>query len=278
MALSITSLNSGSNGNCYYVGNETEAVLVDVGISCRELERRMLRSGLSMQKVKAIFISHEHIDHIRGLEYTSRKYKLPVYITDPTYQNSRMKLSETELRPFKGYEAITFGGLSVTAFPKFHDAADPFSFIVEGNGITVGVFTDIGSCCEHVIENFKKCHAIFLEANYDEKMLEFGNYPYHLKKRIRSNRGHLSNDQALKLFVDHKPEFMTHVFLSHLSKDNNDPELARNLFLKHAGETNIVIASRYKETEVYSIGGNNLGDQKSSEDNSGNETVQMSLF
>jgi phosphoribosyl 1,2-cyclic phosphodiesterase len=117
----------------------------------------------------------------------------------------------------------------------------------------VGVFTDIGLPCEHVINHFKFCHAVFLETNYDAKMLEEGNYPYYLKQRISSDQGHLSNDQALELFRTHKPEFMSHIFLSHISKENNEPSLVYNLFKSNAGEVEVVLTSRLKEIPVYDI-------------------------
>lgn len=255
MALYFTSLNSGSNGNCYYVGNHREAVLVDVGLSCRETEKRMERLGLSMHKVKAIFISHEHSDHIRGLPVIAKKYKLPVYITNATMQYGRL-LIEDQAIPFKGYEPVQIGDISVTAFPKFHDAAEPHSFIVSCNDIKIGVFTDIGAPCQHLITHFKQCHAAFLEANYDEQMLQQGSYPYHLKRRISGGRGHLSNTQALELFKTHKPLFMSHLLLSHLSKDNNCPILARDMFMPHAGGTEIIVASRNQETPVYAVQSN----------------------
>jgi phosphoribosyl 1,2-cyclic phosphodiesterase len=253
MSLFTASLNSGSNGNCYYVGNDKEAVLIDVGISCRELEKRMKRLELDLKKVKAIFISHEHTDHISGLEVTSKKHRLPVYITPPTLQNSRLRLEESLVYSFVPYKPVLKGQLEITAFPKHHDAADPYSFVVGYNGIKTGIFTDIGHNCKDVIRNFKQCHAVFLEANYDEEMLEASSYPIYLKKRIRSERGHLSNDQSLELFIKHKPAFMSHVFLSHLSKNNNDPDLVHQLFSKHKGKTQIIVASRYQESEVYQI-------------------------
>lgn len=276
MSLYITSLNSGSNGNCYYIGNDTEAVLIDAGISCREIEKRMMRSGLSMNKVKAIFISHEHSDHIRGVEVTSRKYQLPVYITAATLKNSRLQPDEALVKSFKAYEPVHIGQLGVTAFPKLHDASDPHSFVVDGNETRIGVFTDIGASCEHVVNNFKKCHAIFLEANYDTKMLDEGHYPYHLKNRIRGGHGHLSNDQALELFTTHRPGFMSHLFLSHLSKDNNNPQLVQELFEKHCGHTKIAVASRYNEMEVYQI--HSLIPNKKTNNRSITVNTQMSLF
>jgi phosphoribosyl 1,2-cyclic phosphodiesterase len=253
MQLFITSLNSGSNGNCYYIGNEQEAVLVDAGISCRETETRMKRLGLSMTKVKAIFISHEHSDHIRGLEGLARKYRLPVYITPDTRVSSRLIFDNIGLRPFRAYEPVQIGELTITGFPKFHDAADPHSFIVAYQDIKVGVFTDIGAPCEHVVQHFQLCHAAFLEANYDEDMLDKGNYPHHLKRRIKGDKGHLSNAQALALFTTHKPAFMRYVLLSHLSRDNNSPELVKDLFTTFADGTEVIVASRYAETPVFQV-------------------------
>jgi len=253
MALFITSLNTGSNGNCFYIGNAEEAILIDTGLTCKETEIRMQRLSLSMSKVKAIFISHEHGDHIKGLPVIAKKYQIPVYITMNTLIRGKQQLQLDLVQSFSAYCPITIGGLSITAFPKKHDAAEPHSFTVCCNGITVGVFTDIGGHCEHVINNFKQCHAAFLEANYCEDMLNNGSYPYFLKNRIRGGNGHLSNKQALELFMAHKPSYMSHLFLSHLSKDNNCPDLVKRLFNEHANGTEIIVASRLQETAVYHI-------------------------
>ena len=253
MALQISSLNSGSNGNCYYIGNEQEAVLVDAGISCRETEKRMAGLGLNMQKVKAIFISHEHTDHISGLPVLAKKYDLPVYISPATYANCGQQLPEHRRGWFTNNLPVTIGELHVTAFGKKHDAADANSFTIRCREITVGVFTDIGEPCKNVITHFKQCHAAFLESNYDDDMLENGRYPYYLKNRIRGAYGHLSNKQALEIFVNHRPGFMTHLLLAHLSRDNNDPALVQTLFDRHAGKTIISVASRYQASPVYTI-------------------------
>ena len=253
MSLFITSLNSGSNGNCYYIGNNSEAVLVDAGISCRETEKRMTRLGLAMNTIKAIFISHEHIDHIRGVNVLAKKYRLPVYITNNTLVNGGLSLDAQLVMPFTPYEPVQIGALSVTAFPKHHDASEPHSFIVAGNAVTIGVFTDIGAPCEHVIRHFRQCHAAILEAHYDEEMLDKGRYPYYLKNRIRGGKGHLSNRQALEIFTTHRPPFMSHLLLAHLSKENNSPALVQELFDRHANGIRVVVASRFEETAVYRI-------------------------
>lgn len=255
MPVHITSLNSGSNGNCYYIGNEQEAILIDAGLSCRETEKRMRRLGLDIQRVRAIFVSHEHDDHIKGIPILAKKYQLPVYITSGTLGNWGFALEGHPVRSFSAYVPVAIGGLTVTAFPKFHDAADPHSFIITQGPTVIGVFTDIGAPCGHLVRHFRQCHAAFLEANYDEEMLDKGSYPFHLKRRIRGGQGHLSNRQALELFIAHRPPFMSHLFLAHLSHNNNDPDLVQDLFNGQSGGVRIVLASRYEETKVYVIEG-----------------------
>jgi phosphoribosyl 1,2-cyclic phosphodiesterase len=253
MSMFICSLNSGSNANCYYLGNQDEAILIDGGLSCRETEKRLKRLGLAIKKIKAIFVSHEHGDHVHGIPALSKKYQLPVFITPETFRNGRLEIKDHFVSGLRAYDPVRIGNLSVTAFPKLHDACDPHSFLVECSSVKVGIFTDIGQPCEHVIRHFQQCHAAFLEANYDEGMLASGSYPVHLKNRIRGDRGHMSNEQALELFVRHKPPFMSHLFLSHLSRDNNSPKLVKNTFKRIAGATEIVIASRDRETPLYHI-------------------------
>lgn len=252
MGLYISSLNSGSNGNCYYVGNADEAVLVDVGISCREVEARMRLLELDIKKVKAVFISHEHTDHIKGVELFSRKHQVPVYITDRTRRHGRVKLENHLSKTFSS-SPVTIGGLVVNAFSKFHDAADPYSFTITSGGVQVGVFTDIGRPCANLIHYFKQCNAVFLESNYDGVMLENGGYPYYLKKRITGGMGHLSNTEALALFKNHRSPGLTHLFLSHLSQNNNCPKLVQQLFDAHADGVKMIIASRKEATPVYHI-------------------------
>ena len=251
--MQICSINSGSNANCYYLGNEEEAILVDAGLSCRETERRMKKLDIPMERIKAIFVSHEHSDHITGIPALSKKYRLPVYITAGTLSNAPIPVEEELVRSFAHGDEITIGRLTVRAFLKSHDAADPHSFLVSGDGVNIGVFTDMGYACRELIRHFKLCHAAFLESNYCENMLENGRYPEMLKKRIRGKKGHLSNDQALELFLKHRPRQLTHLILSHLSQNNNKPELVQKIFTEKAGNVHVTVASRFAEGPLYHI-------------------------
>ncbi|HEV7330874.1 MAG TPA: MBL fold metallo-hydrolase [Flavisolibacter sp.] len=255
MSVSVCSIASGSNGNCYYVGNDTEAVLIDAGISCKEIEARMKRAGLSLKNVKAVFVSHEHTDHISGLPVLAKKHNLPIFISPLTLRNSRLRFEKTLLHHFSAGVPVVIGELVVNPFSKFHDAADPYSFTVTCNGINVGVITDIGRACENVIQHFSQCHAAFLESNYDEVMLQNGSYTAYLKNRIRSGHGHISNRQALEIFQQYRSPQLTHLFLSHLSRNNNCPKLVEELFTTHAAGVKMIVTSRFQESAVYQISG-----------------------
>lgn len=253
MPLFTASLNSGSNANCYYIGNGKEGILIDAGLSCRETERRMKQLALPMEKIKALFVSHEHADHISGVPGLARKFGFPVYITTPTLSHGRIPLDPAQVRPFRHRQAIRIGELEVIPFRKSHDAADPHSFVVSSQGTRIGVITDIGYACKRVIHYFSRCHAVYLESNYCEEMLEKGNYPYPLKQRIRGDEGHLSNTQALELFTQYRSPDLQLLILSHLSKNNNDPRIVEKLFAPHAAGVRVVVASRYAPSEIFAV-------------------------
>lgn len=278
MSLQIASLNSGSNANCYYIGNNKEAVLIDAGLSCRETEKRMKRLGLDISLVKAVFITHEHDDHIAGLPVLSKKYRMPVYITDNTLRNCRFELNKEFVYSFVHASSISIGELSIIPFIKSHDANDPHSFIISANNVHVGVITDIGYACKHVIKHFKLCDAVFLESNYCEQMLTDGSYPLHLKRRISGRKGHLSNDQALELFLKHKPRNLQLLILSHLSQNNNHPDIVSKMFSQHANGVKVVIASRHKESEIFNVERNYIFSAAKPTKKLRDNKAQLSLF
>jgi len=251
--LEICALASGSNGNCYYVGNEKDAILIDAGISCRQIFSRIEEKKLQLNKIKAIFISHEHSDHIRGARVIEKKLKIPIFITSKTYYAAYNNLKPDYPKFFEPGEKITIGSFKIHSFLKNHDAANPCSFRVEYEGKNIGVFTDIGEPCDNVKFHLGECDVLFLETNYDEKMLWEGKYPYFLKKRIASELGHLSNKQALDLLVKHAGKKLICVFLSHISKDNNSPEIALNEIQVLETKFKIMPTSRYEAVEVFRI-------------------------
>lgn len=252
--IEVCAIASGSNGNCYYIGNENEAVLVDAGINCKQIFERMESKGLDVKKLKAVFITHEHVDHIRGTRVLCKKLNIPAFFTYGTFNNAHKSSKPVHYRFVHIDEPLNIGSFTVHAFSKNHDANEPCSFRVEHNGVSVGVMTDIGSVCDNVIKHLKLCDVIFLESNYDEDMLWKGAYPWPLKKRIASDLGHLSNLQALQLVTDHAINSrLKTIFLSHLSGENNTPEIAFEVFAPLQKHFNILKTSRHDASIVYVI-------------------------
>jgi len=247
----VCALASGSNGNCYYIGNEKEAILVDAGIYCKQLLLRMAERNLDAKKVKAVFISHEHHDHICGVRVFCNKLNIPAFYTPGTFNNTSHSNRPRFFRFIETGKSIQFGDFQIHAFQKNHDAADPCSFRVETSGISVGVLTDLGSYCQSVIDHLQQCHILFLESNYDEKMLREGSYTWPLKKRIASERGHLSNVQSLNLVTEHAGENLHTIILSHLSGENNTPEIVLNTFSCLSEKYSIICTSRHSPSDVF---------------------------
>jgi phosphoribosyl 1,2-cyclic phosphodiesterase len=251
--MQIAALNSGSNGNVYYFGLGNDAILVDAGLSCRETEKRMKSLDLDLNKVRAVFITHEHSDHIFGLKGLLKKYDFPVYMTEETFKAAKFKFTIRNLRHFKSHDSIQTGALSLTAFPVSHDAADPHGFFISAGGKSAGLFNDIGFACEQVKTYFGKCHVAFLECNYDEDLLNKGNYPAYLKQRIRGPKGHLSNKEALEVFRNFRSADLNYLFLSHLSSENNSPETVLSFFKDEDTSVQFMIASRHSPGPVIDL-------------------------
>lgn len=273
--LSFAAIASGSNGNCYYVGNNNEAILVDVGISCRETERRMARLGLSMDRVKGVLLTHEHSDHIVGLDVLARKYQLSVYSTEGTWRALHRIPQTVNTRFIKRNEQFDLGNLRIRSFSKSHDAAEAVSYIISQQNYHVGVITDIGYACTEVKKWVPKCHALFLESNYCSHLLESGSYPRALKNRISGRRGHLSNDEALELIRAKAGPQLRHLILSHLSANNNRPELVDSMFDSFRSRMTVYVASRYQESPLWELDPSG-GPRSSERSKPGNS--QLSLF
>lgn len=254
----VCSIASGSNGNCYYVEDNGVAVLIDAGISCKQIVLRMEKLGLDISKVKGLFISHEHIDHIRGVNVFSKQYLVPVFINKETYDKSKLNVREELLNFISANEEVGIENLLVKSFSKIHDAENPVSFSVFADDKKISFLTDIGDKCSNVVSAIKDSDVIFMETNYDSTMLEEGRYPYFLKERIRGGLGHLSNNQAGAFITSHASSNLKYVFLSHLSENNNCPKLALETFesvRKHRKDLTFetVVTDRYSEINLREI-------------------------
>jgi len=246
----ICALASGSNGNCYYIGNEKEAVLIDIGIYYKRLIERLNETGLDKNKIKAIFISHEHTDHIQGAKVTSKKLGIPVFYTKKTYHKCYDKNKADNFGFFEIDTPYTLGDIEIFPFSKQHDAVEPCSFRIKIEDKNIGVMTDIGAVDNTLEKEFAKCNAAFLESNYDENLLQNGLYPYHLKERVSSSKGHLSNIQARKLIEKFASPNLKTIFLSHISAANNTHEIVKETFYKLSDKYTILLTSRQKASKT----------------------------
>ncbi len=251
--LEVCALASGSNGNCYYVGNDNEAVLVDAGLSARQLQLRIAEKRIDSRKIKAILITHEHSDHCRGARVLSKRLQIPVYLTKKTYLAMRKQVQPEYVQWFEPNQSFLLGQFEIVPFSKKHDAAQACSFRIGYAGKNVGVMTDIGIACDLVKTNLSLCNVVFLESNYDEEMLRTGPYPYYLKERVASERGHLSNIQALELVEEHAGENLETIFLSHISGENNTPEKAFSVFESIQEKYKVELTSRHAATDIFSV-------------------------
>jgi phosphoribosyl 1,2-cyclic phosphodiesterase len=219
-------LASGSTGNAALIEIGGHRFLIDAGISCRHIELALQGCGYRGWDISAVLLTHEHSDHVKGLEVLARRYRLPVFTREKTWNSLAcehklpfgcMRLLEDEL---------TIGGVSIEALSISHDAADPVSFVLRGEGKKCAFITDIGESSPQVEDALAGADAAVLESNHDVTMLENGPYPAYLKHRIRGKKGHLSNTETGALLSKMRPQKPYHVFLAHMSQENNRPELA----------------------------------------------------
>ena len=227
--MKISCLSSGSSGNCFYVSNNDSAVLVDCGISSKQVEQRLLAIKQSPEKIKGIFVTHEHADHTKGVDVFARKFNIPVFATKGTINNSFLCSNKELICPIKNNETLEIGKMEIEAFSKAHDCEDPISFRIK-NGRTLSIITDIGHSCENVIEAVSDSDFLVIEANHDIDMLKNGKYPWFLKSRILGENGHLSNYDSGLCVMEHGKRKLKNVVLAHLSENNNTTLAALSTF------------------------------------------------
>ena len=224
--MKVCALASGSKGNAIYIQAGETKVLIDAGLSGREIRRRLAGIGVHGEDLSAIVVSHEHVDHTRGLGVLSRQLNLPVYINNPTLSHLKGKEIKGDVREFESGVPFSVEDLSFQPFSVPHDAADPVGFTVEFEECRIGIATDLGFATRLVIERLKKCDLLILEFNHDEEMLKSGPYPWELKQRIKGRLGHLSNRQAGALLEEIHHGGLRHLILFHMSETNNHPQRA----------------------------------------------------
>ncbi|MDN5352527.1 MAG: hypothetical protein PWQ12_1448 [Clostridiales bacterium] len=230
MALSFCSLASGSSGNCQYVASDKTRLLVDAGMSGKYIKQSLEHIDVHIGDVNGILLTHEHADHISGLGVLMRRFKLPLYVTEKTWEVVAPKVGAIDsglLHVYDKIEDLEIGDILVQSARVSHDAVDPLCYAFRHDRSKIGIATDLGTISDEVIETFKDCDLLMIEANHDIEMLKTGRYPLYLKRRILSEFGHLSNEDAGFVAKEIlKYGFTKHILLAHLSKENNFPDLA----------------------------------------------------
>lgn len=231
MAMYFCSLASGSSGNCQYIATDNTVVLLDAGLSGKYITNSLEHINAKLENLKAIFITHEHSDHVKGAGILMRKYGVELYITEKTFCEVESKLGKIDLEKvkfIKKEEDLLIGDLVVHPFSVSHDAVDTVAYSFKKNDTKVSVVTDLGHVPLDILSKIIDSNLLMIESNHDVDMLNAGKYPYMLKRRILSNKGHISNVTAADTIVraHTSSEHLGHVILGHLSKDNNTPEIA----------------------------------------------------
>lgn len=227
----LCSIASGSSGNCIFAGSENSHILIDAGISGKRIREGLEQLGIKPEETSGIFVTHEHMDHIQGIGVMARRHGLPIYATEKTIRaikacSSVGKIDEGLFHAVRPDEPLMIGDLSVEPIRVSHDAADPVMYIVRHEGRSAAVVTDLGKYDQYLIDKLQGVHVLLLEANHDVRMLEMGAYPYPLKQRILSERGHLSNETSGRFLGELLHDGFEAVVLGHLSKENNYEKLA----------------------------------------------------
>jgi phosphoribosyl 1,2-cyclic phosphodiesterase len=254
----VAPLGSGSAGNAYYFESDGTGILVDAGLGPRETRKRLELVDRNIELLKAIVVTHEHYDHIRGAERIARKYGIPLYLTRGTLNASRIDRDEMNIVVFENNTTFSIGELNVHARRTLHDAADPACFVIEArDGTRVGLASDLGQADDPVVRHLSDCDGLFFEANHDVDMLRMGTYPWSLKRRIMSRFGHLSNEDAMTAVQRMMGADLKTLCLIHLSEKNNHESIVRDLAMRllqrNGVQLELGIAKQFQPTGIFDI-------------------------
>ena len=262
MNCKISVLASGSSGNSVFVSDGQSNILIDAGLSGKELTKRLNKINVSADEIDALIITHEHRDHISGAGVISRRYNIPIYANDPTLTNSYKCIGEIDENNYEIIKSdFMIENIAIHPFSISHDAAFPFAYILYCNKKKIGIATDMGYFDKKIVSELKELDFLVIEANHDLDMLMTGDYPWNVKHRIKGDEGHLSNDDTAALLPKIIGEKNPHILLAHLSEDNNNQEVAyitvkNNLKangLKEGRDYSIDFTYQDKPTRLYKI-------------------------
>lgn len=222
----ISVLGSGSSGNCTYIETEKTSLVVDAGFGRRSFARRLCDAGLRPSRIDAVLVTHGHSDHVKGIPQLFHDYNPVVFLTEGTREEAYCLAEMERFETFRAGEQLTIGDLCIETFPVPHDALEPVGFVLRQNGLRGLIATDLGHLPPHVVERTRGCDWIILESNHDIDLLKIGPYPWELKRRVLGPWGHLSNAELADFLEDDFDCRAVHLWLAHLSRKNNLPELA----------------------------------------------------
>ena len=225
--ITFQSIVSGSSGNCTIICSNNTKILIDCGISGKKITAYLNDMGICPEEIDRILVTHEHIDHTKGIGILSRKFNIPILASEGTWEGMEIgDIEESNILKFTKNLSFEIGDIKITPFDIPHDALQPTGFVLETQGQKLAIATDIGHISNSVVKNLTGCNGVLLEANYDEHLLQTGPYPPHLKSRISGNKGHLANKEAGSLACYLAKNGTKRIMLGHLSNENNSPEIA----------------------------------------------------
>ena len=256
--LKFCSLYSGSSGNSSFIQSKNINILIDAGVSGKKIIDALASINVSIENISAILITHEHSDHTQSISTLSKKYNIPVYANKKTWeamQNKKEKMQKENIMYFNNNQPFTLSDITILPFDIPHDAANPCGFTISDNESKISIATDIGHMTTSIIDNIKNSNFLLLEANYEPDVLKCSSYPFHLKERIASPIGHLSNIEAGKT-INYLADFgVKNIMLGHLSNENNFPELAYKSVLEQIEnkDLNLSVANRFEPSDFFEV-------------------------